>query len=68
MNAQPKEQCVPRIHSEQAERRLEEIGSTLIDYLHAQGIPMDRLNANAATIGIMLGALNMIERIGAGLE
>ena len=29
---------------------------------------MDRLQANAPTIGIMLGALMMIERIGAGVE
>ena len=46
----------------------EETGTALILHLESQGIAMDRLQANAPTIGIMLGALNMIERIGAGLE
>ena len=46
----------------------EEVGTGLIQHLQAQGVPLDRLNANATTLGLMLGALNMIERIGAGLE
>ncbi|MFN3726913.1 MAG: hypothetical protein ACK4SZ_11485 [Allosphingosinicella sp.] len=46
----------------------EEVGGRLIEHLQAQGIPLERLSAHAQTIGILLGALNMIERIGAGLE
>ena len=46
----------------------EAMGVALIDHLASQGIAMDQLLANAPTIGVMLGALNMIERIGAGLE
>ena len=46
----------------------EEVGTRLIEHLQARGVPLERLNANATTIGVMLGALNMIERIGAGLE
>ena len=46
----------------------EETGTALVLHLESQGIAMDRLQANAPTIGIMLGALMMIERIGAGVE
>ena len=46
----------------------DEIGAALIEHLQAQGIPLARLEAQGTIIGIMLGALNMIERIGAGLE
>ena len=46
----------------------EEVGTRLVEHLHAQGIPLERLSAHGQTIGLMLGALNMIERIGAGLE
>ena len=46
----------------------DEIGTALVEHLQAQGIPLARLQAQGSIIGIMLGALNMIERIGAGLE
>jgi hypothetical protein len=43
-------------------------GMLLVGHLQTGGVPPERLEANAATIGLMLGALHMIERIGAGLE
>jgi hypothetical protein len=40
----------------------------LVGHLQAGGVSPERVEANARTIGLLLGALQMIARIGAGLE
>jgi hypothetical protein len=46
----------------------QDASALLVSQLQADGVAPARLDANASTIGLMLGALQMLERIGAGLE
>ncbi|MGZ8281819.1 MAG: hypothetical protein ACXWUN_02560 [Allosphingosinicella sp.] len=40
----------------------------LVEHLLAGGVSQAQLESNAGTIGLMLGAMQLIERIGAGIE